>query len=383
MRRYRPAVLCLSGLLLLLPACGRRPLNIDDTREWNLSAEPTLVLGEDGAPGGELNQVVGAHEFSNGDIAVVNGRPAEILLFAPEGSFRRLLGRQGAGPGEFRSILWVAARGDSLVMWDQGLRRGVLLASSGAVAATVVPRPDGAPAGVWAVGMLPDRRWVVITNPARSPRAQPGLHQDTLRLGILSADGSGPLQEVGPALTAGLVIADLGEERLAVAGSRFGVGTLVLVLGDRIVLADGEAGRIRIFDARGMSEREFEAPIRRAALTDDILASLLAEALAARPDTAGWPLVRARHSRPVVPAELPAFRRILGDGDRLVWLEAFPLREGAPDVYHVVRDDGRLMARVETPAGFRVHSVRSSSVLGVHTDADGVERVMRYGLSRR
>jgi hypothetical protein len=389
MAPHRRSIRLLFTAVVLHVACASPVADPEEAPAWTLSAEPTLVLGASGDaiqiadPRHEFHQVVAAFELSDGAIAVVNGVPAEVRLFSPNGGFLHLLGREGAGPGEFQSILWAAALGDTLVLWDRNLRRGTLLQANGRVAETVLLRPDDAPEGVWGTGLLPDHRWTVITNPARSPRAQPGLYQDTLRLGILSADGSGPLDPVGAVLTAPLVVADIGEERLAVTGSRFGVGTLSLVLGDRIVLADGESGMIRIFDAEGLPEREFEAPVSRRPLTGAMLEGLLVEALAALPDSARWPMARARHSRPFAPDRLPAFSRVAGDGASLLWLEVFPLRADAPAVYHVVRDDGRLMARVEAPAGFRLLSVGDASVLGVLTDADGVQRVARYRLERR
>lgn len=379
----------LTAVVVLLAACQPTETDLADVPTWALSEEPTLVLGDDGAggvspgPAHEFHLVVGAFELPDGDLAVVNGVPAEVRRYSPTGEFRGLIGREGDGPGEFRDLFWAALLDDTLALWDRRLRRGTLLPADGQGATSIHLRPDHPPQGVAGVGVLPDRRWVVATNPTRSPRAQPGLYQDTIRLGVVAAGGSGALLEVGPMLTAPLVVADVGDDRLSVTGSRFGVGTVTLVLGNRLVLADGESGQIRIIDGAGQLETEFLAPVPRVPLTGAMLNALLDEALASLPDTMRWPLARARHDRRVTPDLLPAFRRILGDGSRHLWLEAYPLREGTPATYHIVRDDGTLVARLDAPPGFEVLSVGESAVLGIHRDADGVQRVMRYGLTRR
>ncbi len=60
-----------------------------------------------------------------------------VLRLSPSGAFRALLGRRGAGPGEFRTALLVGLHQDSLWVIDPGLVRLTLLPRSGSTPLTV------------------------------------------------------------------------------------------------------------------------------------------------------------------------------------------------------------------------------------------------------
>lgn len=53
----------------------------------------------------------------DGSVLVVEARPSHVKVYGPDGSFMRSIGREGSGPGEFRSA-WIAVRGDTLVLQD-------------------------------------------------------------------------------------------------------------------------------------------------------------------------------------------------------------------------------------------------------------------------
>jgi hypothetical protein len=50
--------------------------------------------------------------------------------------------------------------------------------------------------------------------------------------------------------------------------------------------------------------------------------------------------------------------------------------------WNVFDPDGRFLGGITTPDGFRVTQIGQAFVLGVHTDALGVERVRLYTLER-
>jgi hypothetical protein len=81
-----------------------------------VATEPRLILGVTEGSGELLfYQVRDAVRLDNGSIAVANGSPPEIRLFAPDGTFLRRLGRRGQGPGEFEQLLRVfPGEGDTL-----------------------------------------------------------------------------------------------------------------------------------------------------------------------------------------------------------------------------------------------------------------------------
>ena len=53
----------------------------------------------------------------DGSVLVVDSRPTQVKVYGPDGRLRRIIGREGSGPGEFRSG-YAAVRGDTLVVQD-------------------------------------------------------------------------------------------------------------------------------------------------------------------------------------------------------------------------------------------------------------------------
>jgi hypothetical protein len=53
----------------------------------------------------------------DGSVLVVDSRPTQVKVYGPDGRLRRIIGREGSGPGEFLSG-YAAVRGDTLVVQD-------------------------------------------------------------------------------------------------------------------------------------------------------------------------------------------------------------------------------------------------------------------------
>jgi hypothetical protein len=97
--------------------------------EWTLSDSIHLDIGRlEGDPDYQLFRVSAAVRRSDGAVVVANSGSHEIRVFDRDGNFVSASGRAGEGPGEYRSLssLW-RIRGDSLMAWDEGLRRATVL----------------------------------------------------------------------------------------------------------------------------------------------------------------------------------------------------------------------------------------------------------------
>jgi hypothetical protein len=87
--------------------------------------------------------VTGAVRFSDGRIAVANGRTFQVQVFDPTGRAVASFGRQGDGPGEFAELRYICRmRGDTLIASDGG-RTHVVFAPDGSYVREV--QPDLAP----------------------------------------------------------------------------------------------------------------------------------------------------------------------------------------------------------------------------------------------
>lgn len=103
---------------------------------WRLSPEPRVAIGTaNGAPAYRLFRVYGAARLQDGRIVVVNGGTNELRFYDPAGQFLFATGREGEGPGEFRSLqtVWQLAS-DSLLAYDFLVQRLSVLSLDGAYA---------------------------------------------------------------------------------------------------------------------------------------------------------------------------------------------------------------------------------------------------------
>jgi hypothetical protein len=97
----------------------------------SVSVSLEAVLGTDNGPG-FLGSPSGFMTTPAGGYLVTDSyNPAELKVFAPDGSFSRVVGRKGRGPGEFEfAAHLLPAEGDSLWVVDVGpLRRNLFSAT--------------------------------------------------------------------------------------------------------------------------------------------------------------------------------------------------------------------------------------------------------------
>jgi hypothetical protein len=98
---------------------------LPEATELVLADEPTLRIGAvEGVPEEEWTQPMAGARLSDGSLAILEQRPAEIRVFDARGSFLRRIGRPGDGPGELAAPSRLAVLpGDTLAVWDPGAAR--------------------------------------------------------------------------------------------------------------------------------------------------------------------------------------------------------------------------------------------------------------------
>lgn len=103
--------------------------------ELRLIAETRIGSETDGP---EYQFTTISHVVASGDnVYVVQRGVPEIRVFGNDGRYRRTIGRQGAGPGEFESMWSMGIVGDSLWSIDINLRRLSFFNLTGALISTV------------------------------------------------------------------------------------------------------------------------------------------------------------------------------------------------------------------------------------------------------
>jgi hypothetical protein len=127
------------GILLLAPASGfgQDTLTVaaDNAPVWPspVALEEELRLGTlDGAEHEVFGRVVGVVGLADGTTFVADGQVPAIYRFGPAGDFLGQVGREGAGPGEYRRINEMTAlSADRIVVQDVRGRKGIVYQSDG------------------------------------------------------------------------------------------------------------------------------------------------------------------------------------------------------------------------------------------------------------
>jgi hypothetical protein len=101
---------------------------------WTDAAGAKLVEegrfgGEEGTPS-ELGEPRSIAVDEAGRVYVVDGKPAMVKVFSPDGKLVRTFGREGEGPGEFR-VGFIAVRGGFIALHDPQLSRTSVWDTSG------------------------------------------------------------------------------------------------------------------------------------------------------------------------------------------------------------------------------------------------------------
>lgn len=368
---------------------------------WTVAPQADAVLTGTGDPDFALFRAVDLALLPDGAVAVANSGAGEVAVLAPDGSVRARLGRSGDGPGEFRWLNGVIARGDSVVAVDGATLRFSVFGADGALTREFsVAAETGQPTGIRAVD-LGEAGVGVFREVGFAEKLDPGVMRlpgTAFRLdwgGDRAADFAGAFP--GGAifvLADGMGTLPLGPD-LALAG---GAGAFYV--------GDGEGPDVRVYGPDGDLVRRVRWPVPPVPVTEAMRGEW-AEAQSASMREQGLPeeavaKQRRFQERVPFPEHLPVHRDLLVDEGGHLWVRRYraglssdpptswqgktvgpesPLDE-RPRTWWVFDAMGTWLGSVTTPPGLRIEIVTADAVWGVHTDALGVETVRRHALKR-
>lgn len=359
-------------------------------RGWTIEDTPSVVIGEaEGAEAYQFDVIASALRLADGTVVVGDRGSGQVRWFTARGEHLRSVGRKGDGPGEFRVIEWIGARGDSVLVWDPFARRLTVLGPGGAVARMVRVAQGTGVDFLQGVGMMGSGtlvlRAVSVGDISSAKRPARGEHVDSATyLRVSTTDGrlAGTL---GPYL--------LGD-RVTVRAGRMSL-TEEVIFGRRGVLAMGPQGfftgttdafRLTAHAEDGRPLRTVGRPHRstRASGGDVRLA---VEQRRSQGDLGKtMPAMRrvqqAALENPPHRATLAAFTRVLVDGAGNVWMEEFRIDPQQAGTWTVLDPGGRWLGQVTAPAGVEVLQIGRDAVLGRTRDELGVERITVHPLLR-
>lgn len=339
-----------------------------------LASRPRTVIGGGASAGTRappLYRVRGGTVLRDGSIVLLNAGTRQMLVFSAEGAFRRAIGREGDGPGEFRSPAWLGrGNGDTTFVWDDRLLRlstfdasGDFLASRqvddvGADPQTPVLRgrfADGsflsAPPALVFIGSQTG----VVRFAERYRRYDPATGQtNPLAVGqsLQTVVGDGPVYSL-----------PFGRSDIATAGP------------NALLIGDTGVPQVRYFTLDGHLRK-----IVRWSGNPVPVTAADRRAFVRRAPAGALPPVPAPRLR--FAATRPFFSDIVIDRLGWTWVEGFAARWEPLADWLVFDSLGLLRCRVEFPVRIRVLEIGADYLLGVERDESDEDVVAVFDLER-
>ena len=345
-----------------------------------LALVPELDITGDEESGVVLFQVSAIEPLEANRIAVGSRGTGTVLLFDGEGKLITSFGRDGDGPGEFRSIQSVLALpNDSLAVYDSRRKRLTVFTLKGTVGRTVDLTEFAPFDGGSRIHRLPDG-FALIGEAGLVARGEPGIHRDrapSFRLD-LAADSVGSYGEL-PGTEMGY-----GEDMFGFLS--FGSTIFSGTRGDQLIVGLADSPELREFASSGLLARLIRWPDHDRRVTEARMAEYVEHMVQPVPE-AQRAQARARFGAMLYSPTEPAYFELVVAADGAIWLGDYPGPEfllletrGPARRWVVIDSTGTLTEVVETPPGFRLMAVTDDRAFGVYVDDLGVESIRVYAV---
>jgi len=306
---------------------------------FDLEALLTLMGSED-EPESLLWRPYNVVEGPDGRFYVIDRGYMNIAVFDRKGDYIGRIGRQGSGPGEFRSIIWCGFFQGSLVLFDPLLQRMTRFTPDGSIIETVKPlvpvHADYALRG-------PEGELVMIQNAS----GRDGDFVTTQQILSVSTDGTG-IQTVitVPLRPQGVAGIDERTGAPAIYSLPFaGASSIRFVPGRGALLVDGYRDELEWKDLQGETIRKVDLGLPDRPITRAQRNFIL--------DRHQRRMADRRPPDPVFPDRRGLWWHSIVDEDGYVWLcdaERITMMEaGDPCLYHVFSPVGEYLGTTSLP----------------------------------
>jgi hypothetical protein len=347
--------------------------------EWATldSARAQRILPDEARPETLFGRVRGALQLSDGSIAVLDIGRYVVLIFAPDRSLVRSIGRQGQGPGEFESP-WrlVRVRGDSVGVVDISGHLEILAVTGDGSRRMAMPR--GSDTGTPQVlGAFANGDFLAILN--EFPGApKPGTNPLYSTLHVVTADGRSGAT-LGRHQSTQFTFRKGGDGQFHEIPTLFWAepGMAVLPAGYVWCLATEFDCQIR--SSAGVHVRTIRAPVRTAAVTAGDVAELKRIQLARSATAQDTAQLEASILEADRMERFPVLSLIRTDVRGRIWMRSFTWKDSDRTVpWLVLEPTGRVLGTVTMPVRFQVYDIGEDYILGVERDTDDVEGIAMY-----
>src|SRR5687767_6182063 len=368
---------------------------------WTVLDTPSVSIGaEDRGPQYTLTNVRGVAELSDGRIAIANAGTFEIRCYRSDGSFLWASGRRGQGPGDYSTITSLARyRGDSLLVFDFGLRRYSVIDPSGKFARSWTPALPAdftfsgslSFAGVWDDGSI-----AIVAQPVRRGMSPPQVTRRSTQLfkysptgDVLASLGAFPGTEYyegrgNPGSIRPLPFARSVQFAPAVHHTFVGISDTYEI---RRLRGDGQLDLLirRELPVRPVSPAEVAAERDRLRRARNEERPRLFRGM---PDSILRVLIAGEEKTFDVlpfPPSYPAYSNIVVGRDGYLWVREFTHDVNADSTgssWSIFYPDGRWLGDIRLPTRFTMYEATAEHVIGVQTDELRLQFVRVFQLQK-
>ncbi|MGQ0814230.1 MAG: 6-bladed beta-propeller [Gemmatimonadota bacterium] len=325
-----------------------------------IRASPEVIVGrEELGTEHALGKVWDVETDQSGSLYVLDVMRQEVLRFDSMGRFLNMVGRAGAGPGEFRwpaRLIWV---GDTLGVWDVSLMRLTLFTPEGRVLRdSVLPQWRDVQEVVWTnagfvVQIGPSWRWPVTAT-------------DGIALLVRSAERFDTLHSWSDSLAS---VAYRAPGVSSVAAVPFAPRQSWMMQSDgSFVFANGSSFHISYYDKNGQLTKQVTRTYKPAPPSE-------AEVREARENV---DRMDARLRKMVtLPRVKPAINQLLVDRTGRVLARTSTADDRKEHQWDVIGCTGAYIAALIVPANVLLMHVSRTALIGIESDSLDIQRVVK------
>jgi len=344
-----------------------------------LDPEPLLVIGGKEATGSQLlHDVTSAKRLSDGGVAVAASGNYEIRRFDSKGRLVWQAGREGVGPGEFRS-LWLlrgCSTDDTLIVHDLFLRRLTVFDGDGTLVDTQLLEFKGA------------RPYTLSCSPSSRIAMTSWGDLRAVELGPFRWSVSVAYTDIGSRTVTVLRDGVPGADRVQYESSNgprtWGRNTIVGATHRGTWLGTGDSYELEFLNWRGDTLKKIRWGGPDLMVSEGHITSYRESrypGFVQRYSSNPGPVFERwwKREREYLPQRFPAFSRIFVLLDGSLWVERYPF-PGSADELWFFDVDGRWTQTLRLPPRTSVLDVGTTWVVVLATDDLGVQSVRAHTL---
>ena len=352
---------------------------------WRVEPTPVLdVTGLTAAGAVAFGTVNWATRFPSGVIAVADAGGPALQYFDAKGAFIKSIGRGGAGPGDFRTVTWVArCAPDTAFALDFALGRITTFDEAGTMGRSFSVGTSGGAqiASACNVG----GRFVLFGRGRRLPPPSPPdpaaayfiIHTvSPLQL----VDGSGQVAATIGEVPSGEMVGGMNGRGGGGMPRPLGQTTTFALSADRLFVGTGDSATVDVYSLTGERLRtiRLDVPARTPTKAQyesaaGVFLSIVPSGM--RESARNWVL-----SIPM-PQRLPPYSALLSDDSGLLWV-VLSVPGDANTRLRAVRETGAVVADVTVPLNLAVFEIGADYILGGREDAGGEPHLLMFRLHR-